>query len=184
MSMSESRTDRRTWRPRRGAVIAAAATVGLGAGALTVATSGVASADTPCGVSDYSAGVTVDTTTYAPDFRISVVPTEKARNAQITGYGHDATVDIWHDVQACVPGLYDGLADSIWQQAECHVMYGRANFATGPTFDFESWRFPLADPNPVTYFQTQCLNANNRGEASLGRNLPGGLDLPGNGNIA
>jgi hypothetical protein len=184
MSMSDSRTDRCTRRPRRGAALAAPSAVAHGAGVLTVATGGIASADTPCGVSDYSAGVTVDWQTYAPDFRISVTPTEKARNAQITGYGHDATVDIWHDVQACVPGLYNGLADSIWQQAECHVMYGRANWKTGPTFDFESWRFPLADPNPVTYFQTECLDANNKGEAGLGRNLPGGLDLPGNGNIA
>ena len=114
-----------------------------------------------------------------PDYKIVLTPTQSARAAL---GNRDATVSMWHQIQACVPGLYGRLADSIWQQLECHQWGGLAEFATGPTFDFETWREPLDNPNPVSYVATHCLNkqtdgASENGTPGLGSNFPGYLDL-------
>lgn len=75
------------------------------------------------------------------DFKVVLTPTVDART-----HGTLGVYSMWHVVQACVPGLYDELADSIYGQLACHAdlsaapgLNGEA-FATGPTWDFESWR--------------------------------------------
>ena len=64
-------------------------------------------------------------------------------------YGHAGMDSIWHLVQACVPGLYGSLADSIWSQLNCHTWFSAlpewrryesgSGFASGPSWDLESW---------------------------------------------
>ncbi|OLZ51625.1 hypothetical protein BS329_15270 [Amycolatopsis coloradensis] len=168
--------------PRRAAMLVAT-TLGLSTATMLGPIAATANA-APCGVSAYSAGVTVNTTSYAPDFRISITPTDNARWAQVSGRGREATVQLWHDVQGCVPGLYHGLADSIYQQIECHVIFGRIDSETGPTFDLESWHAPLATPDLKNYIDTRCLNNVTPGWKGTGRNLPGGLDQRSNSTIA
>ncbi|MFD6067264.1 hypothetical protein [Amycolatopsis lurida] len=168
--------------PRRAAIVAVTA-LGLSTAATLGPIAATASA-APCGVSAYSAGVTVDTETNAPDFRISITPTDNARWAQVSGHGREATVQLWHDVQGCIPGLYHGLADSIYQQIECHVIFGRIDLGTGPTFDLESWHAPLGTPDVANYINTGCLNNVTENWKGTGRNLPGGLDLRTNPNMA
>ncbi|KZB86274.1 hypothetical protein [Amycolatopsis regifaucium] len=168
--------------PRRAAMVAVTA-LGLSTAATLGPIAATANA-APCGVSAYSAGVTVDTETNAPDFRISIAPTDNARWAQVSGHGHEATVHLWHDVQGCIPCLYHGLADSIYQQIECHVIFGRIDPATGSTFDLESWHAPLATPDVANYVETGCLNNVTGGWKGTGRNLPGGLDQPANSTTA
>lgn len=137
---------------------------------------GAASAGESCGANEYIVSVTSEPVK-GPDFRIIVTPTAKARSAAGMNNLWPSTVAMWHAVQGCVPGLYHSLADSIWQQLECHQMFGAAEFATGPTYDLESWRPPLTDPNPVTYAATRCLNTLNEGGEGSGINFPGYLDL-------
>lgn len=83
-------------------------------------------------------------------FKIVLTPSWQGRSSLFL-----ATNDVWHLVQACVPGLYGALADTIYAQLDCHVWgrflsdgsgYNKANvasggdgFATGSTWDFESW---------------------------------------------
>lgn len=87
------------------------------------------------------------------DYQIIVTPKDSAR---ANPGNRDVVVSMWHQVQACVPGLYGSLADAIWQQLECHQLLNW--IGGGPTWDLESWRTPLKDPNPVTYAQSKCLN--------------------------
>lgn len=105
-----------------------------------------------CGTSTYVENIqTVDMA--GSDFQIVVTPTQAARDKRAN---RDVVVEMWHKVQSCVPGLYDALADSIWQQLECHQEH--SNMGGGPTWDLESYRTPLAFPNSATYLATHCLN--------------------------
>ena len=72
-----------------------------------------------------------------------------------------AVVEEWHAIQACVPGLYGNLADSICQQLECHQRWAWAlrpdgEWATGPTYDLESWRPKLEDDNFFAKSASKC----------------------------
>lgn len=97
-------------------------------------------------------------------FKISFAPTDAGRFAWRDGYGWEATVDMWHDIQNCVPNLYDDLADSIFQQLECHQRGGEytkpfvGGYITGPTYDLESRHEPLTNPDTLTYILTKCGN--------------------------
>ncbi len=91
-------------------------------------------------------------------FEIKVTPTSNTRYSSYVGggtYELEAMHEIWHAVQACVSGLYGNLADSIYQQIECHVLGTISGplHAGGPTFDFESWRGTTDTSN---YIPTKC----------------------------
>ena len=139
----------------------------------------------PCGGNEYVKNIKVEQVA-GPDFKIVLEPTTSARLKGLSQVARrEATVSMWHQIQSCVPGLYGGLADSIWQQLDCHEMFavekigvgGAYKDVTGPTYDLESWRLPLANPNPASYIATHCLNEVNKGEAGFGNNFPGYSDL-------
>ena len=120
-----------------------------------------ASSTSDCGYADQY--VSSLTTEHLDDgsFKIHTTPTQAARDNGPTDWmwgWNDITVDMWHAAQSCTPGLYGSLADSIWQQLQCHVWGGPAEFATGPTYDLESWHHPLLSPGWQGYLNTHCLN--------------------------
>lgn len=131
-----------------------------------------------CGSGEYIESITVEKVS-GPDFEIHVLPTSESR--QYPG-SRDVTVSMWHQIQGCVPGLYGRLADSIWQQLACHQAFPY-EFATGSTYDLESWREPLGSENWIAYGYTRCLNkegpinAPENGVPGAGNNFPGYLDL-------
>lgn len=166
----------RTSLPRKVQVLAslAASTLLLLLG--MIAMPGTANADSHyCGSSKY-----VDQISVQPDangrFTISVDPNDAARTAWDP---HEATIEMWHAVQACVPGLYGNLADRIWDQLECHQYLALVphvgirvlgdklrnvtavaeidGWATGETYDLESWRPPF-DANHWTWVTSRCGN--------------------------
>lgn len=97
----------------------------------------------PCAADNYIFGVATKTWANG-EFKISLFPTYKARGnpGQFLG-PRGVTNEIWHLTQACIPGLYGALADSIYKQIECHVQGGWAvtdgEYKTGSTWDLESW---------------------------------------------
>ncbi|MGY1820503.1 hypothetical protein [Geodermatophilus sp. SYSU D00079] len=134
-----------------------------------IAKPGIAKADTTadCGYSDQY--IDKIETVYHDDgsFKIKVTPTNLLRRIgwiDFTSGDNSTTISMWHAVQSCVPGLYYSLADSIWQQLQCHVWgSGSPNktlsdWATGPTFDLESTALPLIYPGFRSYGATHCLN--------------------------
>lgn len=102
------------------------------------------------------------------NFQIVLTPTAKAR--------HDAAwnpdlrgpiVEQWHAIQNCVAGLEGEVADTIWDQLECHQLFSwikmdreDSEWATGDTFELESWLPKLnRDITRIPqYFTTQCAN--------------------------
>jgi hypothetical protein len=109
-----------------------------------------------CDGNAYAAEVKVQDFTDG-QFEIKVTPTSNTRYSAWTSgsYMLDAMNEIWHAVQACVSGLEGNLADSIYQQIECHVIGTISGplHAGGDTFDFESWR---GTTDPSNYIPTQC----------------------------
>jgi hypothetical protein len=97
----------------------------------------------------------------AGNFKIIVYPTPGAREYSAFALNQrDAVVEEWHAIQACVSGLYGPLADSIWQQLECHQVLAWAwappnGWLTGPTYDLESWRPPLDKPTFGSYLASK-----------------------------
>lgn len=96
--------------------------------------------------------------------RISVTPTDAARLGG--GPGSPLTDLIWPEIQSCVPNLYGSVADSIFQQLQCHVLFSEApapelplRYASGNTWDFDTAFVPLSSPNPVSYYSSKCLNS-------------------------
>lgn len=91
---------------------------------------------------------------------IKVWRTQAANEAWGQGSGWDATVDMWHDIQACVPGLEGARADSVWQQLECHLELAWTGLG-GPSYDLETNTPPLSgDPGTLEYAWNSCLNGN------------------------
>lgn len=108
----------------------------------------------PCAPTDLIFGMA--TKTYANgDFKVVITPARDGRgNLWETLFPRDRTNDVWHQTQACVPGLYGAIADTIYAQISCHVMGGWApgtsgSYMTGGTWDLESWH-PLGDVRPGT----------------------------------
>ncbi|MGY1751163.1 hypothetical protein [Modestobacter sp. SYSU DS0511] len=85
-------------------------------------------------------------------FVINIVPTDSGRYI-----GGGGTVEVWHTIQGCVAGLYGDLADSIWQQLDCHMTFGPLG-GGGDVFELESWAPPLSFPTLLTYVTSNCLN--------------------------
>ena len=91
---------------------------------------------------------------YAGHRKIKVTPGEPAWHA----VGVKEVTDVmWHSIQDCVPGLYGRVADSIYQQLMCHQAYP-VEFATGPTWDLETYHPPLSNPTWAALANTHCLN--------------------------
>ncbi len=117
-----------------------------------------------CGSSEYVDHISVERWT-SGEFKIKVTPKSAARWAPDP---HAATVSEWHAVQNCVSGLYGGLADSIWDQLECHQYLAAVPakpsnwssdsfWATGGTYDLESWRGTFTSDYP-TWYSSHCGN--------------------------
>ncbi|HWS34920.1 MAG TPA: hypothetical protein VN408_19545 [Actinoplanes sp.] len=110
----------------------------------------------------------IETVKWADDqFQIIVTPTAEARrHAAFAANPRDAVVEQWHAVQRCVPGLYGELADTVWDQLECHQLNSwiplpreGSDWATGETYDLESWRPTLPRwVNGQDLIVTECLN--------------------------
>jgi hypothetical protein len=125
-----------------------------------------ASAAPYCGPSKYVEKIEV-----APwadgQFQIFLTPTHEARaDAAFSPNPRAAVVEQWHAIQGCVPGLYGALADTIWDQLECHQLNSwlflpneGGIWATGDTYDLESWRPTLPRwVNGQDLIVTKCLN--------------------------
>ncbi|MBT3078361.1 MULTISPECIES: DUF2599 domain-containing protein [Streptomyces] len=124
-------------------------------------------------------------------FQIILTPTPEARGHAATAINpRDAVVEQWHAIQGCVSGLEGGIADTIWDQLECHqlnswVPFPRegSNWLTGETYELESWRpvLPRAVPG-AALVATECLNRlgeDPAGPLSTYRPDAGRLDLHG-----
>ncbi|MFD8103211.1 hypothetical protein ACFV24_27110 [Nocardia fluminea] len=107
-----------------------------------------------CGGSNpYIARIDTEPWPHPGDFQINVTPKPAARD---NPGNRDVVVSMWHQVQSCVPGLYDRKADSVWQQLECHQMLSW--FGGGELWELESWVPPLKEPNFGSYTSSECLN--------------------------
>jgi hypothetical protein len=148
----------------RKAVTAGAATALAAAGLVSGAAT--ASAAPYCGPSQFVKEITVSQ--WADhQFQIHLTPTSGARlDALVNHDKRPAVVAEWHAIQRCVPGLTGDVADSIWQQLQCHqylswVIAPREGsiFLTGNSYDLESWRPKLSRSFLVPReMLSECLN--------------------------
>lgn len=109
-----------------------------------------------CGQNDFVQSVDVKDlgAPYGGERKIVVTPGEPAWHA----VGVKEVTDVmWHSIQDCVPGLYGGVADSIYQQLMCHQAYPVEMFS-GPTWDLETYHPPLDNPTWAALINTRCLN--------------------------
>ena len=88
-----------------------------------------------CGPSEYLEGIEVEPWAEV-QFKIVVYPTAASRTNLDPWH---VTEQMWYAIQDCVSDLYGPLADSIWDQLECHQHLALCKLATGPTYDLESW---------------------------------------------
>ncbi|KJE25257.1 Protein of unknown function (DUF2599) [Frankia torreyi] len=116
-----------------------------------------------CGASRYVEEIVVEQWADGR-LRISVRPTSAARHAE----RHEATDAIWTAIGGCVttlPALGRDVTDSLHAQLACHqdlalipALGGGRGYATGDTYDLESWR-PMMRPNSMsTWISTRCGN--------------------------
>ena len=111
-----------------------------------------------CGSSRYVEEITVQRWADGR-FRISVWPTPEARDADDRDA---ATAEIWRAVRRCVTEGLDGqVGESLQDQLRCHEFLawvpggGDGQYATGETYDLESWR-PTAGRRK--WISTRCGN--------------------------
>ncbi len=117
-----------------------------------------------CGASQYVAEITVEKWSNG-DFRVSLWPTAEGRHAS----DRDAATNVmWQAIRRCLTpsagfsGLDGPVGASLQDQLRCHeslalvpALGGGKGYATGDTFDIESWR-PTA--GPTHWFSTKCGN--------------------------
>jgi hypothetical protein len=110
-----------------------------------------------CGASRYVEEVTVERWA-GGYFRVSLRPTSSGRHAaDLDG----ATDVMWNALRRCVRGFDARVGDSLHDQLRCHehlaliVASGGEGYATGPTFDLESWRPRLKESQ---WISTRCGN--------------------------
>ncbi|MEX5633457.1 DUF2599 domain-containing protein [Parafrankia sp. FMc2] len=110
-----------------------------------------------CGASRYIEEITVQEWA-GGDFRISVWPKDEARHADDRDA---ASAEIWAAVRTCVGTPDQAVAESLQDQLRCHEFLalvpgsGSEEYATGDTFDVESWR---PTPGRRRWFSTRCGN--------------------------
>ncbi|MDT3439728.1 MULTISPECIES: DUF2599 domain-containing protein [unclassified Pseudofrankia] len=130
----------------------------------TASPAGAAAAGPPyCGASQYVEEITVQRWSNG-DFRVSLRPTGDARHASDR---NEATTVMWQAIRRCLTpsagftGLDGPVSDSLQDQLRCHEYLalvpasGGQGYATGETFDVESWR-PKAGQS--RWFSTKCGN--------------------------
>lgn len=169
---SDRTASRGTRIPRRvrAAAVLTASTIGASMlGVLALAPSAYA-ADPYCGPSTYVQQIEVEPWADGHQ-KIKVYPSAASRTNPDP---RAVTNDMWHAVQACVSGLYDTRADTVYDQLECHQHLAllkryrgesAGEFYTGPTYDLETWR-PTFHSDHVTWGWEECGN-------KLGTNPPG-----------
>ncbi|OAA25754.1 Protein of unknown function (DUF2599) [Frankia sp. EI5c] len=92
------------------------------------------------------------------DFQISLWPTDAARQADDRD---DASAQLWTAVRDCVGTLDPAVTESLRDQLRCHEFLalvpgsGAERYATGETFDIESWR---PTPGRRRWISTRCGN--------------------------
>lgn len=102
------------------------------------------------------------------DFKIAVRPSAGGR---WWGNWLNNPNQVWHEVQACVPGLAGTVADRIYAQLVCHAKYSVVpnthfnGWATGETWDLESWLTPTTLGDSEV---TNCSNKTNNKEHESG----------------
>jgi len=137
------------------AILVGAVAAALGAVATVAAAPSASATVLYCGSSEYVTSIRVQDFADG-NFKVIVTPTSSARTALDP---HAATVDEWHAIQSCIPGLYGSLADSIWDQLECHqglaLVPGEHGWATGPTYDLETWHGTFSEGD---WLSTHCGN--------------------------
>lgn len=112
-----------------------------------------------CGPSKYVDVITVSR--YANGaFTIDLEPNLAARTALDATA---ATNEEWHAVQDCVSGLYGSLADSIYEQINCHQHLALTpntdgGFETGSSYGLDSWR-PVFPDDLSHWVSTRCGNS-------------------------
>jgi hypothetical protein len=117
-----------------------------------------------CGASQYVDEVTVEKWANG-DFRVSLRPTDAARHADDR---NAADGIMWQAIRRCLTpsagftGLDGPVGASLEDQLRCHeflalvpAMGGGQGYATGATFDLESWR---PTPGESHWFSTKCGN--------------------------
>ncbi|WP_225438817.1 DUF2599 domain-containing protein [Candidatus Frankia nodulisporulans] len=92
-------------------------------------------------------------------FRVSLRPTVASRKAPRTA----TTQVLWSAIGACVPGVGTAAsAESLHQQLACHQALAQIRsgdgYATGDTYDLESWRPPMTPNSFPTWISTRCGN--------------------------
>ncbi|WP_081438576.1 DUF2599 domain-containing protein [Pseudofrankia asymbiotica] len=143
------------------------ATANAGATAAPSAAAGAAgaAADGPpyCGASRYVEEITVQRWSNG-DFRVSLRPTSDARHANDR---NEATAVMWQAIRRCLTpsagftGLDGPVGGSLQDQLRCHEYLalvpasGGQGYATGETFDVESWR---PEAGRSRWFSTKCGN--------------------------
>ncbi|MBE3203367.1 DUF2599 domain-containing protein [Parafrankia sp. CH37] len=110
-----------------------------------------------CGASRYAEEITVQRWA-GGDFRISLWPTDAARHAD----DRDGAVsEMWAAINRCVGTLDSAVTESLQDQLRCHEFLalvpgsGEERYATGTTFDIESWR---PTPGRRRWISTRCGN--------------------------
>lgn len=150
------RTAESRWRRGLGAAIVASAIEAVGLAAMTAGAPSASADDyylPPCAADEWVEGMAVERFEDG-HFKVVLTPTADAR-----AVGRVALNSMWHLVQACVPGLYEETADTVYGQLACHADLGALPglngelFATGPTWDFEAWRPPFDEAQSIA---TKC----------------------------
>ena len=117
-----------------------------------------------CGASTDVAEITLEKWSNG-DFRVSLRPTDAGRHASDR---EAATATMWQDIVNCVHPPAGGIqltgavGASLRDQLACHEdlallpsLHGGSGYATGPTYDIESWR-PVAGES--RWFSSECGN--------------------------
>lgn len=135
-----------------------------------------------CGASRYVQEITVQQWPNG-DFRVSLRPTDDARHAHDRD---DAAAVMWRAIRRCLPpsagftGLDGPVGASLQDQLHCHeylaLVPGRGSerYATGDTFDIESWR---PEAGRSRWFSTKCGNTLGTDPSGTSRTFrPDGVD--------
>jgi len=117
-----------------------------------------------CGASQYVSEITVEKWTNG-DFRVSLRPTDAGRHAS----DQTAAANVmWQQIRRCLTpsagftNLDGTVGDSLQDQLHCHeflalvpALHGGQGYATGDTFDLESWRPTFGESR---WYSTRCGN--------------------------
>lgn len=117
-----------------------------------------------CGASEYVSEITVEKWPNG-DFRVSLRPTDAGRHASDRTAASNV---MWQQIRRCLTpsagfsNLDGTVGDSLQDQLHCHeflallpALNGGRGYATGDTFDLESWRPTFGESR---WYSTRCGN--------------------------